>query len=100
MWPRLAAAILGAFIQGSKTLVGKILLALGISYVTYSGIQAGVDAAKAEVITRLTGLPQVLVQIAAATKVDVAVSILFSAIVARLLIQGLTGGSLKKMVLK
>lgn len=96
----LAAAILGAFIQGASTLVGRILIALGFGYVSYTGISTALDYAESQVISNLQGLPSVAVQIASATKVDVAVSIIFSAIAVRLLLQGLTGGAFKRLVMK
>lgn len=96
----LAAAILGALIQGAGTLIGRILIALGIGFVTYSGISILLDSIRADVISGFSGLPVLAYQIAAACKVDVAITMIFSAITARLVLKGLTGGSIKRMVLK
>lgn len=96
----LAAAILGALVSGVKTLVGKVLIALGLGWVTYSGVSDLLTWGEQYVKANMSGLPAMVVEIASATKVDVAISILISAISIRMLLNGLTGGSFRKLVSK
>jgi len=98
--PLFAAAIVGALIQIAGTLVGKVLLSLGIGYVTYTGVDTGISWAKAQVVANMSGLPADALQIVGVLKVGTAISILSSALVARALLAGLTSGSFKRMVIK
>lgn len=98
--PLLVAALIGGLIQALGTIVGRVLVSLGVGFVAYQGITATLDYIKDTIETNLSGLPAKLVQIASVTQLDTAVSIVFSAILVRLLIKGLTGGAMKRMVLK
>jgi len=82
------------------TLVGRVLIALGISYVSYKGLDALVSGAKASFFSSLGGLSPTTVGIMGAMKIDVAVNMLCSALVGRLTLSGLTSSGLRKMVLK
>jgi hypothetical protein len=93
-------ALLGWLIQICGTLVGKVLISLGISYVSYKGLDSMVGAAKAQFFTGLGGLSPTTVAIMGVMKIDVAVNMLCSALIGRLTIAGLTSGGLKKMVFK
>jgi hypothetical protein len=98
--PLFLASLLGGLVGVAGSLVGRVLLGLGIGYVAYSGVQALVDALKAQVISTLQGAPAVVVTIMSILKVDVCLSILFSALAARLILKGLTSGVIKRMVVK
>lgn len=96
----LAAAILGALIQGASTLVGRILISLGIGFVTYSGLDAAVDWAFDQVVSNIQGLPADVLQLLGVLQVDTAITMISSAYTARLALAGLSGGSIRKMVLR
>ena len=98
--PIFIAALWGALIQAAGTLVGKVLLSLGIGYVSYTGITALTGWAQTQFLTGISGLPASAVGMAHTLKVGVCVSMLLSAVVARLTLSGLTSGSIKKMVVK
>lgn len=97
---QLAFAILGALIQGAGTLVGRVLLSLGIGYVTYTGLDTSLDWLKVQIQTSFNALPPEAIQILSALKVGAGISVLISALSARLVLNGLTSGSIKKMVIK
>lgn len=99
--PVILASLLGGLIQLSGSLVGRVLIALGISYVTYTGISIGLDAIKEAVWNNLAGVPAELVGLLAIAKIDVCINIIFSAVTARLALNGLTsGGKITKQVIQ
>ena len=98
--PIFLAALLGALVQASGSIVARVLIALGIGYASYSGITAVLDGVKALVVSYLSGAPVTILTIMSLLKVDVAVSIIFSAYAARLVLRGLSSGKLTKMVVK
>ena len=78
------------------SIVGRVLVALGMAVITYTGINASLEALKTQAIQSFTSLPpEVFVM-----KVGVAISIVTSAIAARLLLDGLTSDTFKRFVLK
>jgi uncharacterized protein DUF2523 len=98
--PLFAAAFLGALVSAAGTIVGRVLIALSIGYVTYSGLSAGVGWVKDQVMAELGGLSAGVLQVVGTLQVDTAVSILASAVIARWTLRGLTGGALTRMVVK
>ena len=98
--PLFLAALLGGLVQAAGSIVGRVLIALGIGYVSYTGISALLTVIKGQVIAQLTGAPATIVAIMGLLKIDVAVSVIFSALAARLVIQGLTSDKVTRMVVK
>jgi hypothetical protein len=98
--PIIAAALVGGLIQAAGSMVGRAMIAIGVGFVTYTGISVLLDSLKANVITYLSSGPVELLAIMSALKVDSAMNIIFSAIAARLVLKGLTSGTLKRMVLR
>lgn len=98
--PAILAMLLGGLINIVGTMAGRVLIALGIGIVTYTGVNASLDALKANVITAWAGLPSEVVDILSAMKLGQAMGIVFSAIVARLVLNGLTSGTFKRFVLR
>lgn len=98
--PLIIAALWGTLLQIAGTLVGKVLISLGIGYVTYTGVDTAVTWARDAFLAGMSGLPAAAVGMASTLKVGVCVSMLLSAVTARLVLKGLTGGSVKRMVTK
>jgi hypothetical protein len=96
--PLLIAALWGALVPMLGTMVGRVLVSLGIGYVSYTGIDATMGWAKAQFLSGMSGLPSQAIGLASTMKVGVCVSMLLSALVARLVLQGLTGGTITKMM--
>lgn len=96
--PLIIAAIGGMLINLVGTLVGRVLIALGISVVTYSGFSATIDWMKSEAVGALFGLPADVVGMLSTMKVGVSISIVSSALLARLVLNGLTGDTVRKWV--
>ena len=98
--PIFIAALLGGLVSFASSMVGRVLVALAIGYVTYTGVSAALSVMVTFIHDHLGAAPTAIVGVLTLLKVDVDVSILASAIAARLLLQGLTSGSITKMVVK
>jgi hypothetical protein len=73
--------IVVALAASMSGLIGRVLLAMGIGYATYEfAMPAFVNMIRGQ----LSGLPGTMIAVLAAAKVDVAITILFSAISARM----------------
>lgn len=98
--PVFISAILGGLIQITGSLVGRVLVALGLSTITYSGMSTSLTWLKTQAVTAALGLPADVVGMLAVMKVGTSISIIFSAMLARMVITGLQGDTVKKWVLK
>jgi hypothetical protein len=98
--PLIVAAIGGMLLSLVGSLVGRVLVALGIGVVSYMGFSAGLDWMKSQAISSLQGLPADAVGMLSIMKVGVCISIVSSALMARLVLSGLTGDTVKKWVHK
>lgn len=101
--PLFLAALLGGIYSALGSMVGKVLVSLGIGYVTYSGVNVALDFFKAEAFEKINAAGSVvpgLLYFAGVFQVGTCFNILFSAWTARLVIQGVTSGTFKRMVQK
>jgi Protein of unknown function (DUF2523) len=98
--PLLLGALLGLIIQSVGTLVGRVLISLGISYVAYKGIDTLVTSSKGALLSSIGGLHPVAVQLAGVLQIGTCVNIMASAALAKLILMGLTSGALTRMVVK
>lgn len=96
--PWFLASLLGGLISIVGTLVGRVLVSLGLTLVTYTGVDTSISWAKAFVVTKIEALPANAVAIAGVMQVGTCISILTSALAARLVMQGLTSGTVKRWV--
>lgn len=98
--PAVFAALLGGLIQIAGTVAGRVLLGLGIAVITYTGLSTGMDWAKAQALQAFSQLDSQWVAIMGYMKVGSCISIVTSAMTARALLNGVTGDSVKRWVLK
>jgi hypothetical protein len=99
--PIFIAALLGGLVSAAGSIVGRVLIALGIGYVTYTGVNAGLGGIWSFVQTSFGSAPATVMGVLTLLKVDVDISILSSAIAAKLVLGGLSsGGAITKMVIK
>ena len=98
--PAFIAALMGALIQIVGSLVGRVLVALGLSVVTYTGMSVTLNWLKSQAVTAALGLPPDVIGMLSVMKVGTSISIIFSAMLARLVVTGLQGDAVKKWVLK
>lgn len=98
--PALVAVIMGALLQIVGSLVGRVLVALGLSVMTYTGMSVTLTWLKSQAVTAALGLPADVIGMLSVMKVGTSISIIFSAMLARLVVTGLQGDAVKKWVLK
>lgn len=98
--PAFIAALLGGLLELTKSLVGRVLVALGIGLVTYNGLGVTLDFLKTQALGSLSGAPSQLVSLLGFLGVGESISIISSAYLVRLALNGLTDGALKKFVLQ
>ena len=96
--PLFIGALLGGLIQIAGTLVGKVLISLGIGFVVFSGIDTSLGWMKSEIVNYVGQAGSQALAAASALRLGTCISILTSALSARLVLNGLTGGTLKKMI--
>lgn len=70
---------------------GQALISLGISVVTYMGVDTVLNKLKADTLAAFSGLPAELVSLLAYMKVGVAISIITSAVAVKLGLSGMNG---------
>ncbi len=99
--PIFIAALLGGFSAAMGTLVGRVLLSLGIGYVSFTGVDVAITWAKNQFLSGMSGLPADAIGIANTMKLGVCVSMLLAALTTRLVLSGLTSaGAITRMVQK
>lgn len=86
--------------QVMGSLVGRVLLALSISFVTFTGMAVGVDWMLEEVRSNYQNLPSDVLNFLSYMWVDKAITMVFSAFTAALALKTAGAGTIKKMVTK
>lgn len=92
-------ALMGALATAMASLIGRAIIALGIGFVTYTGITVAITAMQASVISGLSGIGGDAVSLLAYLWVDKGITVIFSAVTVSLAMRAI-GGSVKKMVFK
>jgi len=85
----------------APTLVGQVLIGLGISWVTYQGMDVSLDYLKNQFLGYATGAPASVLGLFSLLKVGTDVSMIASALAVRMTISGLqAGGSISNWIKK
>ena len=98
--PVLIAMLIGGLVSALGSVIGRIIISLGIGFVTYQGFNVLLGFIKSRINTEISSLDPLIVQIFSTFQIDTAINILFSAYAVRLVIQGVTGGSATRIKLK
>ena len=98
--PYIIAILLQGLLYLTKSFIGRALVALGIGVVSYTGMNASLSWLKSQAISALQGMGADYVQLMSHMKVGVSISIVCSAIVARMLVTGLQSDTVKRWVLR
>ena len=95
--PLIIAALWGAFLRIVPSLVGQVLVSLGIAAVTYTGFDIALDQFKTGALQSITVLPPEVSGMLAYMKVGQAINIVFSAMLARMAYNGMKNGAVKRL---
>lgn len=97
--PVFVGLIWGGLVSILGSLVGRVLLALAITYVSYQGIDVLIQSVKTSALASM-GSMGVLSGVVGMLKLGECLNVVISAVVAKYTIGGLTSGAVTKMVLK
>ena len=98
--PLFLASLLGGLAAAMGSLVGRVLVALGIGFVSFTGFSTVLSWGQSQWQAGLGGLSADMAAMAGVLQIDTAGAILFAALSTRLIVRGLTGGAVKRMVVK
>jgi len=98
--PLIIASILGGLIQIAGSLVGRVLLSLGMSFVVFSGINIGFDLLKNLITSNMSGMGAEVVNLLAFLWVDRAISLVLSVYTAALALKMAGSDTITKLVMK
>lgn len=98
--PVVLASLLGGLLAIAGSLVGRVMIALGISVVSYTGLSATLGFVKAQMMGAFAGLPAEMLGLLSYMGVGQFINIITSALLARMVLNGLSGDTVKKWVLK
>lgn len=96
--PIFLASLLGGLLNIAGTFAGQMLIGLGVAVVSYTGISVSLGWLKDQALQAIHGLPADMVGMLAYLGIGEYLSIVTSALVARLVLDGLMGGTIKKFV--
>lgn len=98
--PYIISIFWGASALVLQSLVGKVLLYLGISYLTYQGIDVLIASIENQVNQALGQSAGVLNGLIGLTRLGESTSVILSALTAKLTLSGLQSGSITRQVIK
>jgi hypothetical protein len=98
--PVFLATLGGVLLNIAGSFALRVLVSLGISLVTYKGINTSLDWLKSQAISSIQGLNSDILGIIGVLQVGTCISIIFSAMTARLLITGFSSDTVKRWVTK
>jgi hypothetical protein len=97
--PMFVAALLGGLLNIAASLAGRVLLSLGFASVTYTGLNASLTFLRDQALSNIQALSPDVVGMLSVMKVGVCLSIISSALLTRMLLDGLSaGGAISKLV--
>lgn len=92
-------ALIGALAGAMGSLIGRAVIALGIGFVTYKGLDLALGALQQQAMAGLSGIGGDMAGLLGFLWVDKAISVVFSAVTVSVALKAI-GGSVKKAVLK
>lgn len=98
--PVIIASLWGALYTFAGALVGRVLIALGMSVAVYTGMSTSLGWLKDQAVSSAMGLPVDVLGMMATMRVGESISLVFSAILARLVLNGLTSDTVKRWAIK
>ena len=98
--PVLITAIWGFFLSILPTVVGRVLLALGFTYIAYSGFSLTIDFLLVQIKSSFAGLPTEIASFFGWLWIDKAVTLMFSSYTVAMTYKTAGQSILKRLVLK
>ena len=98
--PLFAGLLWGALAGILESLIGRVLVSLAISYVTYQGVDLLLGSLKTAAFSYLVFVPPDFLGFIGLARIGESISVVCSALTAKFVLQGMTGGSLTKIGIK
>lgn len=98
--PAIVWAIGSLLVSLAGSLAGRVLIGLGIGVVTYTGMSTSLNFLKTQAVNAFHQLPPEVLGMLGVLRVGQCISIVSSAMVARLVINGVQSDTFKRWVLK
>lgn len=98
--PAFIAALLLGLAPVLTGVLARVLLAFGIGFAVYSGMDVALTQVKGVASSAWGGLPAAVVGMLGLMRVDQALNLVISAVSVRFVLEGMTGGGLRKMIWK
>lgn len=96
----IVAAVGGMLLSLAGSLVGQVLLALGMGIATYKGVDVTMTFLKSSAVSAFGSLPPQMSALVSYLKVGICINIIFSAMLVRATLTGLQSGAFKRFILK
>lgn len=94
--PLFIAALIGALAQAAVSIVGRVLLALGFGMAVMTGVNSSLTWLKSLIQSQFSGLPGIVVDVLSTCQIGASVSVVLSALSARLLFDGMSSAGVIK----
>lgn len=98
--PVWVAAIVGGFLEVCSSLVGRVLVALGIGLVTYTGLNTGLNIFKEKMIASVNSAGTTAAGIIGVLQLDAALSVLLAAVALKMTLAGANSDVMKRWMVK
>lgn len=80
--------------------ISRVAIAFGVGFVVYSGLDVVLDQVKSVATSSYGALPANVVSMLGLLRVDQALNLMLSAVSVRFVLEGMTGGGLRKVIFK
>lgn len=94
--PLFLQGLIGMLANAAGSLAGNALVSLGMGFIVFSGVDASLNWVAVQVSSRMSGLPALTLDALATLKLGSCVSIILSALAARLTFDGMKNGVMKR----
>lgn len=95
---KVIALLWGGFLMLLPSVVGRVMIALGVGYVSYVGFGVAIDTLYSQIKSNFSGMPVEVINFLGYCWVDKAIGMMFSAFVAAHLIKLAGKTAITKMV--
>ena len=92
----IVSLLLGGLLMLLESIVGRILVALSVGVVTYTGLHASLDYFKSTFLTSIASTSSDIAGLLGTLKLDVCFSMFVSAALVKFAVNGMTSGSFSK----
>jgi hypothetical protein len=98
--PIFLASLLGGLVAAAGSIAGRVLISLGVGFISFSGVDATIDYIVSQIHTASGSLPSLVLAGLGLLQFDNVVGIMVAAVTSKMVLTGLQSGAVKKMIFK